>query len=380
MINVSNEFRNLVKLYVKTEIEYPQLKAVTVAQWMLETGRGSTGLFLKHSNAGGIKWRDEMLPYGVKISYQASDGVDDYVQFFGHQSFIAGYWRFIGRPPYIGWKNFISDPIGYIAFIHKCGYAGDPNYVSKIQKLLPEAEQLIKEVTETPATEVLTGLTVKTELGRVIARHLFELSPEDFDLQFTTPSKPPQNNSKRILLDPGHSEIRKGARGLNGDVQEEDLNRYQAEVLQAELQNYGFTADIYDPEGDDLTAIGAKAVGYDMFISLHLNAYSKKQHYTCAMVHAQVAKKDSIKVASQWATEISKAIPVKLFGGTEGMPQGVMAAGLSVLRAAEGTNCPVCFLSEAFFVDAMDSTEKCEEWIRLSMAAGAKVVKSYFGL
>jgi hypothetical protein len=160
-------------------------------------------------------------------------------------------------------------------------------------------------------------------------------------------------------------------------VQEEDLNRFQAQVMKEELEKLGIASDIYDPLEDDLYEIGSKAKGYDFFLSLHLNASKGKEFYTCAMVHSKYAKKASIYVASKFAIETAKAIGNNVFSGTVGYPRGVMAAGLSVLNAAERSGCPCCILSELEFVDDEISNEPIKERIKKGMKAGAKVIYDY---
>lgn len=188
--------------------------------------------------------------------------------------------------------------------------------------------------------------------------------------------KPIPSNGKRVLLDPGHCEARVGARGKNSTVQEEDLNRFQAEVLKAELVALGVQVDIYDPDVDDLISIGKKAQGYDAFVSLHLNAYDGREHYTCAMCHAtlQSASSKSAKVASAWTQAVAKSIGNPCFDGSSGWPKGVMAAGLSVLNGASQTNCPVFFLSELEFCDDETSPDAIKQRIRTGLKSGAKVL------
>jgi hypothetical protein len=185
-----------------------------------------------------------------------------------------------------------------------------------------------------------------------------------------------------VLIDPGHSESEPGARGKNPSVQEENLNRFQAEVLKKELAALGVSADIHDPLTDDLHAIGMQAKDYKAFISLHLNAYSGKEHYTCAMCNKnrQTPSSASAKLASEWAQATAKAIGNKIFGGTEGWPVGVMAAGLGVLSGAADSGVPLFFLSELEFVD--DETEegpikaRIEKGIKAGAAVLAHAVKA----
>jgi N-acetylmuramoyl-L-alanine amidase len=88
------------------------------------------------------------------------------------------------------------------------------------------------------------------------------------------PKPEPKSSSKqRVLLDPGHSRKEPGARSNDGTAKEEELNLLQAEIIQNELTGLGISCDIYDPQVDDLVAIGKRASGYDLFLSLHHNSY-----------------------------------------------------------------------------------------------------------
>lgn len=126
-------------------IPAPALRSVTLAQWSLESGRGTSRLAIEHGNFGGLKWRPEMQGYATPVQYAAHDGVDTYCAFASGEAFIAGYWRFIERSPYQGWEQFAQDPQGYVAFLKSRGYAGDPNYAMKVLALLPEADALLAE-------------------------------------------------------------------------------------------------------------------------------------------------------------------------------------------------------------------------------------------
>ena len=100
MSTLSPLFKELVDRYMDAGIEYPQLKAVTTAQWLLESSRGNSNLSQTHYNFGGLKWRSEMQDYACKVRYTAHDGRDDYCRFCSLEHFITGYWRFLQRPPY----------------------------------------------------------------------------------------------------------------------------------------------------------------------------------------------------------------------------------------------------------------------------------------
>lgn len=142
MARFSGEFLKLVKIYAKKEITYPNLKAVTLAQWTLESGGGSSQLAKLHLNFGGLKWRPEMSGYAEKVAYEAHDGLDDYCKFASLEAFIDGYWRFIGRSPYAGWEEHSDTAENFIGFIGPIYCPGNPHYGSDVLGIMPEAEAL----------------------------------------------------------------------------------------------------------------------------------------------------------------------------------------------------------------------------------------------
>lgn len=141
-------WRGLITDYKRANITHPKLKAVTLAQWALESSRGTSELAKKHNNFAGLKYRDRMAGYAVPVEYEAHDGVDSYCKFASRNAFIDGYWHFITAGPYNGWTSFADDPVGYIAHLKAKGYAGDPNYIAKVINILPEAEAALGEEPE----------------------------------------------------------------------------------------------------------------------------------------------------------------------------------------------------------------------------------------
>ena len=142
----SNPLLNrLALLYSQENTRYPHLKEVTLAQWMLESGRGTSELAKKHYNFGGLKWRPEMAPYATKISYEAHDGKDWYCKFPTIESFINGYWAFINRSPYSGWEENAGSGEKYINYIGPI-YTPTNGYAKKVLNLVPEAKALLESV------------------------------------------------------------------------------------------------------------------------------------------------------------------------------------------------------------------------------------------
>jgi len=139
----SKEFLALVAAY-KTFHEIPRyLRVVTLAQWILESGRGGSNLAKDHFNFGGLKWRKEMQSWAQSVPYKAHDGLEDYCQFNTVQEFIVGYWQFIKRSPYNGWGKVAGDGNAFMNFIGPI-YCPTPGYVKKVEALYAEADELLK--------------------------------------------------------------------------------------------------------------------------------------------------------------------------------------------------------------------------------------------
>jgi N-acetylmuramoyl-L-alanine amidase len=132
----------LAQIYDGEPIRHPQLKSVTLAQWLLESGRGTSDLAKLHYNFGGLKWRPEMALFATRVMYEAHDGRDAYCKFATLENFIAGYWAFIARPPYSGWETHVATPEEYIRFIGPI-YTPKPSYSSDVLGLMDEAARLL---------------------------------------------------------------------------------------------------------------------------------------------------------------------------------------------------------------------------------------------
>jgi N-acetylmuramoyl-L-alanine amidase len=139
----TNTIEQFAKVYAASEVEFENLKAVTLAMMLLESGRGTSDLAKKYNNFGGLKYRPEMAAMAKKIRYNASDGYDYYCYFASFESFIRGFWAFLDRKPYEGWRETALDERKFLEFIAPiyCPYNGD--YVNSVMKLLPEARALL---------------------------------------------------------------------------------------------------------------------------------------------------------------------------------------------------------------------------------------------
>lgn len=165
---MTNElFRRLATVYSGEAIRYPQLRAVTLAQWALESGRGSSALARDHYNFGGLKWRKEMTPYATKVKYAAHDGEDFYCKFATLENFIAGYWAFLNRAPYSGWEANVATPERFIRFIGPT-YTPRPDYADAVLALVPETEALLADIQRAEASAVKPAAAAPVGLGVIV--------------------------------------------------------------------------------------------------------------------------------------------------------------------------------------------------------------------
>lgn len=151
-------WEQLLSAVKKRKIEFPELKSIALAQWILESNRGTTKLASDYFNFGGVKYREELVskvPGATKVWYTAHDGPDWYFHLKSPEQYVDLYWAFIERAPYKGWREAAAKgPEAYIRFIAQCGYMGGPGapqakkdeYADKILNIWPEAKRLLGEV------------------------------------------------------------------------------------------------------------------------------------------------------------------------------------------------------------------------------------------
>ena len=128
------------------EINRQILKEVTLAQWLLESGRGKSDLAVNANNFAGLKWRvPDMQGFAepLKIKVPSEPQEVEFCKFTDIDAFIIGYWKFLTRTPYKGLEAYTNTPENFLGFLKAKGYSSDPKYVSKVVDLLPEAQKLL---------------------------------------------------------------------------------------------------------------------------------------------------------------------------------------------------------------------------------------------
>lgn len=148
-------FKKLVEDYRGHKIIYPHLKAVTLAQWALESGWGTSRLATGHGNYGGMKWRPYMNAWASPEQYTAHDGRELYCHFPTNGFWIDGYWARLDRnEAYSGWKKHTRDGADFIGFIGPIwvgtGAMAEAQYVRDVLRLETIFAKSFEVTNETP--------------------------------------------------------------------------------------------------------------------------------------------------------------------------------------------------------------------------------------
>lgn len=304
--------KRLVAVYKGEGIRHPQLRAVTLAQWMLESGRAKSRLAREFYNFGGIKWRPEMAAYATKVKYKASDGEAYYCKFATLESFINGYWAFLNRSPYSGWESHTATAKDFIEFIGPI-YTPTAKYAAKVLNLLPEAEALLAEQ---PAGSDLEGVAM-------------EAPPA------------PGKNLGVIVIDPGHG----GTQNVSGSdanhaisvsgVKEKKLTLDFSLILRDELvrqaEKNGETVGVVLTRTTDVNLTGSarakNALTHraKLFLCIHFNGLDTPvtrgtETYFRAKENGNINLAEDI----EFATAVQKA----LFGALKALDSGAKDRGI----------------------------------------------------
>lgn len=135
----SPTFRKLIERYKESSIEYPNLKPITLAMWIVDSNRGTSKLS-DYLNFAGMKYRTEISHLAQKITYKE----DFYCAFSSLERFIEAFWRFLDRAPYEGWRELSSDEAQFIRYIGAI-WSGNLEYSERVLAIVDEAKSLLHE-------------------------------------------------------------------------------------------------------------------------------------------------------------------------------------------------------------------------------------------
>jgi N-acetylmuramoyl-L-alanine amidase len=263
-------FDELVARYKTMNIAFPALKPVTLAQWILESGRGTSPLATQHLNFGGLKWRSEMVGFATPVEHEAHDGLDFYCKFASLDAFIIGYWKFLSRSPYDGWEERAEQgPEAFIRFIGPIYNPVGDAYVNQIFALVQEATRRLNEA---PADPVLPPPPVVAGTSVV------------------------------IVIDPGHGgtvaiggSSPNNAASFSGELEKhwtlELAKRTRAAVL-AKAVALGknvevvLTRETDSNKGLSARANVARSKGAKLFLSIHFNGFDKQVRGVETWIHS----------------------------------------------------------------------------------------------
>lgn len=183
--------------------------------------------------------------------------------------------------------------------------------------------------------------------------------------------KQPDGKVYKIFLDPGHSASKPGARSNDGTAKEEELNVLQANIIKRELEASGrFVCTIFNPDPDNLSAVGAAAKGHDMSLHIHHNCYEGASDPGTEVLYDN----DKAETQSKDFAKLLSANIAKVLGTTD---RGAKPFGGTVMDVAEQQGTFPVVLTESYFLNPYS---KAEAEVRSTKAAMAIVdsVKRWF--
>ncbi len=142
------------------------LKTITLAQWAEESGWGTSRLATDHFNFAGMKALSEVEPILTQVSaqkiwYEAHDGFDWYLRFASIDDFIKGYFLFLDRSPYRGWREAAKrSSHDFIRFIGRIWSGGNPGYADRVIAI---ERRILRSVRVEPRHDPGDGLPVNLD-------------------------------------------------------------------------------------------------------------------------------------------------------------------------------------------------------------------------
>jgi len=198
-------------------------------------------------------------------------------------------------------------------------------------------------------------------LNRFSSANTFQVAPDGTALNLTAIPEwklgmiaPP--TGRRVLLEVGHgasinSSFDPGAIAHDGTTTEHSLNIITASAAREYLAKNGVLCTIVDAPQDSLFSLGLRASGFDVFCSIHHNAFRSGQSVAQgaeAFAHSTKGGAKDDQLASFIALELSQTLNIPNRGGKR--------LGLGILSGAEETNVKAAVLAEVYFIDFVGGT------------------------
>ncbi|MFS8037026.1 glucosaminidase domain-containing protein [Xanthobacter sp. AM11] len=168
------------------------LKSIVLAQWAEESGWGTSALSAEHFNFAGMKALSEVDAILTQLSaqkvwYEAHDGFDWYLRFGRLEDFITGYFMFLDRSPYGGWRAAARrSPHDFIRFIGRVWSNGNPGYADRIisieRRILAAAPPVPAEPAGDHGGDGALNMAVIPADARLFAELVSRHLPADADL------------------------------------------------------------------------------------------------------------------------------------------------------------------------------------------------------
>ncbi|MCY7279183.1 MAG: N-acetylmuramoyl-L-alanine amidase [Phormidesmis sp. CAN_BIN44] len=198
-------------------------------------------------------------------------------------------------------------------------------------------------------------------LNRHSSANTFQVAPDGTPIPQGIPEwippLPPNRTSHRVMLEIGHGPgvpFDPGAIAHDGQTTEYSLNVIAAQAARDVIVAAGIQCVINDMPQDTLHSIGLEASGFDIFCSVHHNAFNGTVQRTEAFSHATKGGVLDAELADLISNRVSKAL-----GITDG---GARQARLGVLSGAEDTNVRASVLAEVYFIDDRISAPSLQDF------------------
>ncbi|MGK0388832.1 MAG: N-acetylmuramoyl-L-alanine amidase [Maribacter sp.] len=285
-LSYSENFMELVQKYKNTEIEVPDFKAVTVAIWILESGRGEKSDLAKdHRNYAGMKYHSSIKDICKRVNYKKKGY---YCEFENLDDFIKGFWMFLEQDTFKGWKDK-KTALKFLSHIAPF-WSKNKKYESDVIRLLDEATKLLADA---------------------------KIVKKKKDKAAILPVPPKKGKWKKIAIIIGHNKKGQGAKAIDPIGRTEfDFNSELAKLMEKRSKQYNVITKSFFREqdnSDDKRKRYGKEIrkaykkvnewNPDYSIELHFNAAGKAITGTEVLTSGT---KESIKYANLTQKEMVK--------------------------------------------------------------------------